>query len=126
MARLLVVDDEPAHRDSLRRIFERAGHTVTVAKDGDEAIAHLERQAVDVVLTDLVMPRVDGRTVLATALKLRPGIAVVLMTAYGNGENAAAAMRDGAQDFLTKATRRGELLAGAHRCSLEVLSKHMM
>jgi two-component system response regulator HydG len=111
MARLLIVDDEPAHRDSLRRIFERAGHDVTVAKDGDEAIAFLERLPVDIVLTDLVMPRVDGRTVLSTALKLRPGVAVVLMTAYGNVENAVAAMRDGAQDFLTKPTRRGELLA---------------
>ena len=111
MARILVVDDEAAHRDSLRRIFERAGHQVTVAKDGDEALVLLGRIPVDVVLTDLVMPRVDGRTVLSTALKLRPDADVVLMTAYGNVENAVAAMRDGAKDFLTKPTRRGELLA---------------
>ena len=72
MARILVVDDEAAHRDSLRRIFERAGHEVTVAKDGDEALVLLGRVPVDIILTDLVMPRVDGRTVLSTALKLRP------------------------------------------------------
>lgn len=115
MARILVVDDEAAHRDSLRRIFERAGHDVTLAKDGDEAIALLEQVAVDVVLTDLVMPRTDGRAVLSAARRLRPTADVVLMTAYGNVENAVAAMRDGAKDFLTKPTRRGELLACVQR-----------
>lgn len=115
MARILVVDDEAAHRDSLRRIFERAGHEVTVAKDGDEATALIEQVPVDIVLTDLVMPRTDGRAVLAAARRLRPTADVVLMTAYGNVENAVAAMRDGAQDFLTKPTRRGELLACIQR-----------
>jgi two-component system response regulator HydG len=115
VARILVVDDEPAHRESLRRIFERAGHDVTLAKDGEEAIGLLERVAVDIVLTDLVMPRVDGRMVLKAALNLRPDIDVVLMTAYGNVENAVAAMREGAKDFLTKPTRRGELLACVDR-----------
>ena len=115
MARILVVDDEAAHRESLRRIFERAGHEVTLAKDGDEAVALIEQVAVDVVLTDLVMPRTDGRAVLAAARRLRPTADVVLMTAYGNVENAVAAMRDGAKDFLTKPTRRGELLACIQR-----------
>jgi two-component system response regulator HydG len=115
MARLLVVDDEPAHRDSLRRIFERAGHEVTLARDGDEALALLERIPVDVVLTDLVMPRTDGMAVLAATRHLRPQADVVLMTAYGNVENAVHAMRQGAADFLTKPTRRGELLACVDR-----------
>ena len=111
MARLLVVDDEPAHRDSLRRIFERAGHEVTLARDGDEALALLQSVPVDVVLTDLVMPRTDGMAVLAATKQLRPQADVVLMTAYGNVENAVLAMRKGAADFLAKPTRRGELLA---------------
>jgi two-component system response regulator HydG len=111
MARLLVIDDEPAHRDSLRRIFERAGHEVTLARDGDEALALLERVPVDIVLTDLVMPRTDGMAVLQATKQLRPQADVVLMTAYGNVENAVQAMRRGAADFLSKPTRRGELLA---------------
>jgi two-component system response regulator HydG len=111
MARLLVVDDEPAHRDSLRRIFERAGHEVTLARDGDEALALLQTVPVDVVLTDLVMPRTDGMAVLEATKHLRPQADVVLMTAYGNVENAVLAMRKGAADFLAKPTRRAELLA---------------
>lgn len=115
MARILVVDDEAAHRDSLRRIFERAGYDVALAKDGAEALAFIESHAVDVVLTDLVMPGSDGLSVL-DAVKQRPTAIgpptdVILMTAYGNVENAVQAMRRGAADFLTKPTRRGELLA---------------
>ena len=115
MARILVVDDEPAHRDSLRRIFERAGHEVVVAADGDEAIALLQREAVHVVLTDLVMPKRDGTAVLKAAKAAQPEADVILMTAYGTVENAVQAMRDGAYDFLTKPTRRGEVLACLER-----------
>jgi len=110
-ARILVVDDEAAHRDSLRRIFERAGYAVFVAKDGEDALAQLAGRAIDIILTDLVMPGVDGRALLAATQKVRPDVDVVLMTAYGNVENAVAAMREGAKDFLTKPARRGELLA---------------
>lgn len=115
MARIMVVDDEPAHRESLRRIFERAGHQVILASDGEEAVRLIQSVAVDVVLTDLVMPRVDGRMVLRAALTARPDLDIVLMTAYGNVENAVAAMREGAKDFLTKPARRGELLACVDR-----------
>lgn len=111
MARILVVDDEAAHRDSLRRIFERAGHEVALAKDGAEAQAFLQTHAVDVVLTDLVMPNADGLSVLEAVKERGNSADVVLMTAYGNVENAVQAMRLGAADFLTKPTRRGELLA---------------
>ncbi|MDP2340462.1 MAG: sigma-54 dependent transcriptional regulator [Deltaproteobacteria bacterium] len=111
MARILVVDDEAPHRDSLRRIFERAGHEVALAKDGAEAQAFLQTHAVDVVLTDLVMPNADGLSVLQAVKDRGNDADVVLMTAYGNVENAVQAMRQGAADFLTKPTRRGELLA---------------
>ena len=111
MARILVVDDEAAHRDSLRRIFERAGHEVALAKDGDEAQSFFKTHAVDVILTDLVMPNADGLSVLQAVKAQGNDVDVVLMTAYGNVENAVQAMRQGAADFLTKPTRRGELLA---------------
>ncbi len=115
MGSILIVDDEAAHRDSLRRIFERAGHAVIVAKDGEDALALLPQRTIDVVVTDLVMPGLDGRALLAAVARLRPDVDVVLMTAYGNVENAVAAMREGAKDFLTKPVRRGELLTCVDR-----------
>src|SRR5689334_22264292 len=119
MARILVVDDEPSHRDSLRRIFERAGHEVVTADDGERALELLRSEAhapttagrVDVILTDLVMPRMDGQALLKAAKTVQPDIDVVVMTAYGTVENAVAAMREGAYDFITKPTKRGEVLA---------------
>src|SRR3954468_23978676 len=111
MARILVVDDEPSHRDSLRRIFERAGHEVLVSDDGERALDVLREQSVNIVLTDLVMPRMDGQALLRAAKTVQPEADVVLMTAYGTVENAVAAMREGAYDFITKPTKRGEVLA---------------
>lgn len=115
-ARLLVVDDEPEHRDSLRRIFQRAGYDVLVAEDGAQALEVLQREAVSVVLTDLVMPRLDGQALLTAARAVQPEADVVLMTAYGTVENAVVAMREGAYDFITKPVRRGEVLAVVERC----------
>lgn len=109
--RILVVDDEPSHRDSLRRIFDRAGYSVAVAEDGANALALLRAARFDVLLTDLVMPRMDGRELLRAARTLDPRLDVVLMTAYGTVENAVAAMREGAFDFIVKPVKRHEVLA---------------
>ncbi len=117
-ARILVVDDEPEHRDSLRRIFQRAGYEVLVAEDGSVALEVLQREAVQCVLTDLVMPRMDGQALLKAARAVQPEADVILMTAYGTVEHAVAAMREGAYDFITKPVRRGEVLAAIER-SLE-------
>ncbi len=117
MKRVLVVDDEPSHRDSLRRILERAGHAVVVAADGDGALQLLrdDNAAIDVVLTDLVMPRLDGMALLRATKALSPHTDVIVMTAYGTVENAVFAMREGAYDFLVKPTKRGEVLACVER-----------
>ena len=122
MARILVVDDEPAHRDSLRRIFERAGHEVLVADDGQAALAVLRNETVAVLLTDLVMPRMDGLALLKAARALSPEIDVIMMTAYGTVENAVAAMREGAYDFIVKPTKRAEVLA----CLARILEKQAL
>jgi two-component system response regulator HydG len=109
--RILVVDDEPSHRDSLRRIFDRAGYSVDVAEDGASALAMLRLKNYDVLLTDLVMPRMDGRELLKASRTLKPQLDVVLMTAYGTVENAVSAMRDGAFDFIVKPVKRNEVLS---------------
>ena len=71
MAHVLVVDDEPSFRALLRDILEEAGHAVTEARDGAEALAFLERGTFDVVLTDRQMPKVDGLE-LVRRIRARP------------------------------------------------------
>ncbi len=107
---ILVVDDEPAHRDSLGRIFERAGYTCFTAHSGAVAQDYLEQQKIDIILTDLVMPNVDGLQLVEFVKKNHDHISIVLMTAYGTIENAVEAIRKGASDFLVKPIQRREVL----------------
>ncbi|HEY2029336.1 MAG TPA: response regulator, partial [Myxococcales bacterium] len=107
---LLVVDDEQANLDSLDRIFEREGLKVLRAKSGQEAVEILRSSAVDVVLTDLMMPSMSGQELLRAVRAVAPEAEVVLMTAYGTVEAAVAAMKDGAYDFLTKPLKRHAVL----------------
>jgi len=121
-AHILVVDDETSHRESLRRIFERAGHRVSAAEDGAAALDILQKEPVNVVLTDLVMPKMDGLELLKATRRAQPEADVVLMTAYGTVENAVNAMREGAYDFIVKPVKRGEVLA----CIDRVLEKQAL
>ena len=102
MARLLIVDNE----EGLRSFFEAAlvseGHHVTLAVDGADALAKLERAGFDLVLTDLKMPRVDGMAVLHHVRAEHPGTQVIVLTAFGTVETAVEAMKAGAFDFLQK------------------------
>ena len=102
MARLLVVDDEPSFRALLRDILEGAGHGVTEARDGAEALAFLDRAAFDLILTDRLMPKVDGIELLRR-VKARPTAPpVVLLTAHGSIPEAVEAVRLGAADYIAK------------------------
>ncbi len=102
MAHFLVVDDEPSFRALLRDILEGAGHGVTEARDGAEALAFLERGAFDLVLTDRLMPKVDGLE-LVRRVKARPSAPpVVVLTAHGSIPEAVEAVRLGAADYITK------------------------
>jgi len=107
---ILVVDDEQANLDSLDRIFAREGYRILLARSGEEAVESLRAQAVDVVLTDLMMPSMSGQELLRAVRAVAPDAEVVLMTAYGTVEAAVAAMKDGAYDFLTKPLKRHAVL----------------
>jgi NtrC-family two-component system response regulator AlgB len=102
MATLLIVDDDKNIRRTLSILVESMGHRVHVAEDGRAALAILGKESVDLVLTDHRMGDVDGIEVLTQARKRTPGLAVVLMTAYGTVDSAVAAMRAGASDYVTK------------------------
>ncbi len=102
MARLLVVDDEPSFRALLRDILEGAGHGVTEARDGAEALAFLERTTYDLVLTDRRMPAVDGLELLRRIRARTSPPPVVVLTAHGSIPEAVEAVRLGAADYITK------------------------
>ena len=102
MSRVLVVDDEPKLGRFVQEMLELDGHEVVGAGGGAEALARLSDGGIDVVVTDLRMPDVDGLAVLRAARALVPAPAVVLMTAYGTAESAVEAMKAGAADYVTK------------------------
>src|SRR5438045_9503831 len=106
----LLVDEEPANRDSLERIFAREGYRTQRAETGAAALALLRDRPADVVLTDLMMPGMSGQELLRAVKAVAPDAEVVLMTAYGTVEAAVAAMKDGAYDFLTKPLKRHAVL----------------
>src|SRR5207244_1403724 len=111
--RILVVDDEPAEREGLARLVGQWGYEVETASSGEEALNLIESQHPAVVLTDLVLPEMDGLTLLQKLKETgRPPI-VLLVTGHGTVETAVEAMRHGAFDYLTKpvdATRLQVLL----------------
>jgi len=98
---ILIVDDEKHTRDGLRRLLEEE-YDVYIAEDIGGAISVLERETVDVVLTDLRLGGEDGMQLIDRALKLPQPPICIMMTAYGSVDTAVEAMKRGAYDFVTK------------------------
>ena len=109
MAKLLVVDDETSIREFLEILFLRAGHQVRLAKDAVDAIAVLKAHPIDLVLTDLRLPRGSGMDVLTFVTKEMPSTQVVIMTAFATTETAIEAMKAGAYDYIIKPFKVDEL-----------------
>jgi NtrC-family two-component system response regulator AlgB len=102
MSKLLIVDDEKNIRLSLVRFFESLGHQVREAESGAQATALLTESRFDLVLTDFRMVEMNGLELLKEVKRISPDSLVILMTAYATVENAVAAMKAGAYDYLTK------------------------
>ncbi len=112
---ILVVDDERAHRLMLRAHLEDAGYQVLEAGDGAQAQEVVASQPVDLVLMDVVMPRVDGMAALPELKTMAPRTPVMIMTAFGSIEKAVAALKAGAADYLTKPLDMEEVLIKVER-----------
>ncbi|MBM4352339.1 MAG: diguanylate cyclase [Deltaproteobacteria bacterium] len=100
--RILVVDDEPAVRRFLKLILDRLDFEVETAASGAEAIQAAQKTSYDIVLTDLIMPRVDGLEVIRAVKECSPDTEVVIITGYPSSETIVAATRAGAVDYLPK------------------------
>jgi DNA-binding NtrC family response regulator len=99
---LLVVDDEKNIREGLAEALRLDGHTVVTASDGIEGWERFQQGDIDLVITDLRMPRLSGEELLKRIDTQSPGLPVIVLTGNGTVENAVDAMRNGAYDFLTK------------------------
>ncbi len=120
--RLLIVEDEPLLRVSMADALRKEGWTVDVAEDGVEGLHFFEQNLHDVVVTDLVMPRMGGLELLRRIKGLHPDATVVIVTAHGSVDRAVESMRDGASDFLTKPFSMAQLLVRLDNvCSVRVL-----
>ncbi len=106
---ILLIDDD----QSLRRVMEysltESGYAVRTAANGEEGLALFGQEPFDAVVTDITMPGLDGIEVLTRMQRTDPAVPVILITAYGTIENAVAAMRQGAFDYITKPFNRDEL-----------------
>ena len=100
--RVLVVDDEPDMVENCARILKRAGYQCLAATDPHRALALVDSERPDLLLTDLKMPGMDGMELLRRAHEVDPALPVILITAFASIESAVAAIKDGAFDYLPK------------------------
>jgi DNA-binding NtrC family response regulator len=99
---ILVVDDEPSMRESLRDWFTELGYPVDTAGDGEEALTRIAGKEYGLLLLDLKLPGKDGIEVLKEAKKRQPGLKVIIITAYPSTDTAVEAIRQGAIEYVSK------------------------
>ena len=109
MATILIVDDNRSTAETLSTLVERWGHAAFAAFDGAQGLSVLESEAIDILVTDLRMPHVDGMQLLEAVRDRWPEVIVIVVTAYGSIQTAVEAMQKGAFDFLTKPYDNNEL-----------------
>ncbi|MFH1687330.1 MAG: response regulator [bacterium] len=107
---ILVVDDELLIRDLLYDFFNEQGWQIAVAENGEKALSILQQKKVDLVLTDLKMPQMDGLALTSKVQQDFPDIPVVIMTGYPSVESAVTALRRKVADYVTKPFNISELL----------------
>jgi DNA-binding NtrC family response regulator len=112
---LLVVDDEPAIVRLFRTLLCAEGYTVEVATNGRQAVAHLDQQTFDTIISDIAMPQLDGIGLLRAVRERDLDVPVVLMSGNPSVETAAAAVEYGALRYLCKPIETEELLAVIER-----------
>ena len=113
--KVLVVDDKQMMRDSVGAILQRAGYTVVVAVNGEDGLAKIKKHRPAVVVTDLMMPEMNGLEMLEAIRETDQDLPVVLMTAYGTVGDAVKAMKEGAFDFVQKPFEGDQLIMVVRR-----------
>src|SRR5919109_2271899 len=109
-ASILVIDDEEIMREILETLLEREGYSVRLASNGAEGLDLARSLPFDAVIVDVMMPGIDGLQVLEELHKQDEELPVIMITAYASMENAIAAMKRGAFDYITKPFKNDEVL----------------
>ncbi len=124
--RILVVDDEKNIREGLAKSLELDGYETVLAEDGLSAIEIMESDEIDLVISDLKMPRMGGDDLLRRIVSDWPSVSVIILTGHGTIETAVQAMRNGAFDFLTKPVNldRLSMLVKRALASRELILQH--
>ncbi len=112
---LLIVDDDQGMRENLAELFESLGYDVRTACNTPEALAVLDEEDVDLLLTDYKMPGPTGVELIEAARKRRPGLRAVLMTAFGDSFTEIESVRRGAVGYLNKPFEADEVVAFVER-----------
>ena len=112
---ILIVEDEKVLRESMAELLTDEGYIVVQAGDGKEAYDIVLKQSVDLVLSDIRMPEMDGMTLLGLLTKTIPDTPIIMVTAYGTVENAVSAIRQGAFDYLLKPVQLDDVVLRVKR-----------
>jgi DNA-binding response OmpR family regulator len=108
---ILLVDDEPSITENLAPFLERSGFKVSTASNGEEAIAKIESDAPELVVSDVLMPKMDGRELLRSLRQANNWIPIILLTQVGEAFERAMALEEGADDYINKPFEPHELVA---------------
>src|SRR5436305_8089439 len=107
--RVLIVDNDQSHAETVAESLERVGYECAVATSGTQGAEMIERESFDIVITDLKMADIDGLEILARTKRLLPEAEVIVVTGYGTIPSAVAAMQQGAFNYLQKPLDLGHL-----------------
>ena len=106
---VLVVEDDLEHRKAMMRILQNEGYDTIEADNGRDGLEHVTSKKVDIMVTDLRLPIMDGVELLKRTKAMLPEVEVILITGHGTVEVAVEAIREGAYDFITKPIKKAQL-----------------
>ena len=119
---ILVVDDETMMRNLLEKILVRDGYCVLLAEDGDRALEVLKENKIDLIISDMKMPRLNGFELLKIVKQEYPHVGMIMMTAYGDTYTVKDALLLGADEYITKPFKSYEISLVVERAYWRILS----
>ena len=119
---ILIVDDESTMCNLLEKILAREGYKTHSLTDGQETLEYIKNNKVDIVVSDLNMPKMDGFELLKNIKQHHPGVGVIIMTGYGDAYTVKDALLLGADEYITKPFKSYEISLVVERAYWRILS----